>query len=49
METAEDYWTNEFWQYAQQVKQELIKQELAEREQVNQQTDDPENNTTRSK
>ena len=44
METAEDYWTNEFWQYAQQVKQELDK-----REQVNQQTDSPENNTTRSK
>ena len=42
METAEDYWTNEFWQYAQQVKQEL-----AEREQVNQQTDDPENNTNK--
>lgn len=40
METAEDYWTNEFWQYAQQVKQDLAKQES-----VNQQTDDPENNT----
>ena len=40
METAEDYWTNEFWQYAQQVKQELSKQES-----INQQTDDPQNNT----
>ena len=50
METAEEYWTNEFWQYAQQVKQELIEQELAEQELAkqelaDQQIDDPENNT----
>ena len=23
METAEEYWTDEFWQYAQQVKHDL--------------------------
>ena len=40
METAEDYWTNEFWQYAQQVKQNLDKQAS-----VNQQTDDLQNTT----
>ena len=43
METAEDYWTNEFWQYAQHVKQELIEQA-----QKSADTGD-ENNTTRSK
>lgn len=45
METAEEYWTNEFWQYAQQVKQELIEQELAKQELANQQPNNPENNT----
>ena len=36
MKTAEDYWTNEFWQYAQQVKRDM---ELAEEESTKQ-TDD---------
>ena len=36
MKTAEDYWTDEFWQYAQQVKRDM---ELAEEESTKQ-TDD---------
>lgn len=36
MKTAEDYWTNEFWQYAQQVKRDM---ELAEKERAKQAND----------
>lgn len=36
MKTAEDYWTDEFWQYAQQVKRDL---ELAEEERIKQAND----------
>lgn len=36
MKTAEDYWTDEFWQYAQKIKRDL---ELAEEESTKQ-TDD---------
>ena len=33
MKTAEDYWTDEFWQYAQQIKRNM---EMAERERAEQ-------------
>lgn len=36
MKTAEDYWTDEFWQYAQQVKRDM---ELAEKERAKQAND----------
>ena len=36
MKTAEDYWTDEFWQYAQQVKRDM---ELAEEESAKQAND----------
>jgi hypothetical protein len=36
MKTAEDYWTDEFWQYAQQVKRDL---EMAEKERAKQTND----------
>lgn len=36
MKTAEDYWTDEFWQYAQQVKRDM---EMAEKERAKQTND----------
>lgn len=36
MKTAEDYWTDEFWQYAQQVKRDM---EMAEKERAKQAND----------
>ena len=36
MKTAEDYWTDEFWQYAQQVKKDM---ELAKKKSIEQKDD----------
>jgi hypothetical protein len=44
MKTAEDYWTDEFWQYAQKVKRDL---ELA-KEESNKQRDDIASDTGRT-
>lgn len=42
MKTAEDYWTDEFWQYAQQVKRDM---ELAEKECAKQANDSSNSNS----
>lgn len=42
MKTAEDYWTDEFWQYAQQVKRDM---ELAEKERAKQANDSSSTNS----
>ena len=44
MKTAEDYWTDEFWQYAQQIKKDM---ELAKKEFIKQ-VDDLTNNDNSS-
>jgi hypothetical protein len=45
MKTAEDYWTDEFWQYATKYKKDL---ELAQKERVKQANDSTSNNNSAS-